>query len=441
MRNLPDDELMKRVKRKERQALSELYDRYAGLVYSFAWRALNDEAAAREIVQAVFLRLWTTESEYDPEKGRFSSWMLTIARRLAIDRLRRQRKEAGRTVHAPPETLEQVADRSETPEESAMRGGFRRRIRDVYRHLSDQQVQLLEQFYLAGIQLERIGGTLRPAARHGQEPASPDLENFAQASDGGGGLAMTGARHVCERCLEYVAGELDPAERVAFEGHLPGCPDCRREIAELGAVWEALQADMERKEPPRDLKSQVFAALDVLEGKRSPRMRPMPATRRKLTGLAVALAAIVTLVAGLLWRFGDGGPQQEPVPVWLENALAAPAAEMERLVPLRPAGEGAGDRAYGFACIVRQGEARQLVVYVFGARRTSGEEAYQVWLIRGGERQSAGTFRVDGERGIGVLAIPVRSGTVSFDTIGITLEPDARGSQPRGPKMFETGEG
>lgn len=156
MRNLPDDELMKRVKRKERQALSELYDRYAGLVYSFAWRALNDEAAAREIVQAVFLRLWTTESEYDPEKGRFSSWMLTIARRLAIDRLRRQRKEAGRTVHAPPETLEQVADRSETPEESAMRGGFRRRIRDVYRHLSDQQVQLLEQFYWQGYSLSEL---------------------------------------------------------------------------------------------------------------------------------------------------------------------------------------------------------------------------------------------------------------------------------------------
>ena len=60
MQNLSDYELMLLIKGKQHAALSVLYDRYAGLIYSFAWKALRDEPAARDIVQAVFLRLWTT---------------------------------------------------------------------------------------------------------------------------------------------------------------------------------------------------------------------------------------------------------------------------------------------------------------------------------------------------------------------------------------------
>ena len=70
---------------------------------------------------------------------------------------------------------------------------------------------------------------------------------------------------------------------------------------------------------------------------------------------------------------------------------------------------------------------------LFGAAETQGDEAYQVWLIKDGQRSSAGTFRVsDTSRGIGLLAMPIQGGKLDFDAIGITLEPDEHGSQPRG---------
>lgn len=98
MQNLSDYELMLLIKCRQHNALSILYDRYSSLVYSFAQKAIADESAVREIVQAVFLRLWTTQSAYDPDKGRFTSWLLTITRNITIDYLRKRRRGEAEVV-------------------------------------------------------------------------------------------------------------------------------------------------------------------------------------------------------------------------------------------------------------------------------------------------------------------------------------------------------
>ncbi|TLS48477.1 sigma-70 family RNA polymerase sigma factor [Paenibacillus antri] len=157
MLHLSDGELMRLVKAKRRAALSELYDRYASLVYSFALKAMREESAAREVVQTVFLRLWTTESEYDPEKGAFSSWLVTITRNIAIDRKRRIRREAERQAELAPERWERIPDETNvSPEELAIQSGMRQQIRTAYRHLSAQQIALLEHFYWNGYSLSEL---------------------------------------------------------------------------------------------------------------------------------------------------------------------------------------------------------------------------------------------------------------------------------------------
>jgi len=251
---------------------------------------------------------------------------------------------------------------------------------------------------------------------------------------------MTGPHPICDGLLEYVTGEIGDEEREAFERHLPDCEDCRREIETLTAAWEALPFDMERIKPPRDLKRQVFAALDVLEGKPAPGMRRFAGARRAWMASAAVLAAAFVLVAGgLLWGNVADWFRREAATFPPNPPAAVPVSEMEWSMPLQPA-EGAGDHGYGIACVVRQGGSKQFVVYVFGARRTIGKEAYQVWLVSGSERRSAGTFRVSDERGVGVLAVPLRAADpISFDAIGITLEPDADGFQPRGPRVFAGG--
>src|SRR6266496_5180978 len=86
--------LLQRVQAGDEDALLTLHSQFANLVFSVAYRVLNDQMAAEEVTQDTFMRLWKKSYTFDPEKGRFITWLLTVTRRLAIDLLRqRQRRE------------------------------------------------------------------------------------------------------------------------------------------------------------------------------------------------------------------------------------------------------------------------------------------------------------------------------------------------------------
>lgn len=90
----PELKLLEQIQVGDEEALVALHAQYANLVYSVAYRVLNDTGAAEEVTQDTFMRLWNKSYTFDPEKGRFITWLLTVTRRLAIDVLRqRQRRE------------------------------------------------------------------------------------------------------------------------------------------------------------------------------------------------------------------------------------------------------------------------------------------------------------------------------------------------------------
>ncbi len=90
----PELHLLQQIQVGDEEALVALHTQYANLVYSVAYRVLNDGMAAEEVTQDTFMRLWNKSYTFDPEKGRFITWLLTVTRRLAIDVLRqRQRRE------------------------------------------------------------------------------------------------------------------------------------------------------------------------------------------------------------------------------------------------------------------------------------------------------------------------------------------------------------
>jgi DNA-directed RNA polymerase specialized sigma24 family protein len=85
----PDDgALLHRITAGDSDALLTLHQRYVNLVYSMAWRVLQDVGLAEEVTQDIFMKLWQRSQLYDAERGPFSSWLLTITRFAAIDRLR-----------------------------------------------------------------------------------------------------------------------------------------------------------------------------------------------------------------------------------------------------------------------------------------------------------------------------------------------------------------
>ena len=71
-------------------AIRALYSRFGRPVYSLGLRLLGTREAAEELTQDVFLTAWRKAARFDPARGRLSTWLMTIAHNLAVDRLRRE---------------------------------------------------------------------------------------------------------------------------------------------------------------------------------------------------------------------------------------------------------------------------------------------------------------------------------------------------------------
>ena len=87
---LEDRQLMKDILRRVPDALDRLHKRYRAVLKSIIMQVLHDEAEADDVLQEVFLQVWDRAPSYSSGKGKLVSWLCTLARRRAIDRLRQQ---------------------------------------------------------------------------------------------------------------------------------------------------------------------------------------------------------------------------------------------------------------------------------------------------------------------------------------------------------------
>lgn len=83
-----DQEIMSGLLRRDQDALSQLHQRYRAILRSIIMQVLHDDAEADDVLQEVFLQVWDRADSYSAGKGRLVSWLCTLARRRAIDRLR-----------------------------------------------------------------------------------------------------------------------------------------------------------------------------------------------------------------------------------------------------------------------------------------------------------------------------------------------------------------
>lgn len=145
-----DAELARRLGDADEGALSQLYQRFGRPCYSLARRICVDEGLAEDVVQEVFLTLWRDPTRFDPSRGGFATWLLTLTHHRAVDVVRKEATIRRRMVAAP----EAGEDWSPTPVPGACQAAMERvaagQVRSALHRLPVEQRRALALSYFGG---------------------------------------------------------------------------------------------------------------------------------------------------------------------------------------------------------------------------------------------------------------------------------------------------
>lgn len=188
---ISDEALIARLAQGDLAALDHLYGRYARPVFSLALRVLGDSADAEEATQDVFERLWRYAPSFDPDRGRFGSWLLGMTHHVAVDRLRkRQRRPHTMSGEAAETATRMLSDTAADVSATTLRSLEAEQVRRALRSLPAEQQQAIELAYFGGLShLEiaaRLGdplGTVKARIRRGMERLRSALEGLGLAAD------------------------------------------------------------------------------------------------------------------------------------------------------------------------------------------------------------------------------------------------------------------
>ena len=134
----------------DRDALAALYDRYGRRVFALAARVLNDPIASEEVTQDVFMSVWRRGSSYSPEKGKFTTWLFSIAHNRTIDELRRRRRDLNRNNDDIEDHIS-LESREISPADAAVAQSEYAQVREALEVLPAEQRLVIEMSYFKGL--------------------------------------------------------------------------------------------------------------------------------------------------------------------------------------------------------------------------------------------------------------------------------------------------
>jgi len=151
-----DVDLLKAIARQDESALAELYDRYRVILFGLLVRILNSREEAEDVLQEVFLQVWRRAADFDENRGRPFTWLVTLARSRGIDRLRslgaRERVAIAGAREPSDEVSDAVAD--------AFKSEQRSLVNTALAQLPDEQKRPLMLAYFEGLTQSEIATKL-----------------------------------------------------------------------------------------------------------------------------------------------------------------------------------------------------------------------------------------------------------------------------------------
>ena len=160
--------LIERIVDRDDRAVAELYDRHRRLLFGLVLRILRDRSEAEEVLQEVFVQVWTRAETYNVALGPPAAWLVRVARNRAIDRLRANNVRL-RAVESAP-----LPDPADSPESTAELGERQRAVARALDSLPADQRLLIEQAYFLGLTQSELAekfklplGTVKTRVRTG----------------------------------------------------------------------------------------------------------------------------------------------------------------------------------------------------------------------------------------------------------------------------------
>ena len=182
---LSDEILVAQVACGDRSALEILYEHYAPTILGISLKILGDRAAAEDVLQETFWRVWQSAVTYQTQRGSVTAWLFGIARNLAIDAYRR-RKVRPQTTTKTTDTdviLDRMPDLTVDVAEQVQSNLRHERLRNALRNLPPGQLQVIEMAYFYGMTRQQISeatgealGTIHTRARLGLHKLREELE-------------------------------------------------------------------------------------------------------------------------------------------------------------------------------------------------------------------------------------------------------------------------
>ncbi|MEQ8245588.1 sigma-70 family RNA polymerase sigma factor [Fulvivirga sp.] len=142
---IEQDQLVQRLKARDKSALSYLYDNYSAAIYGAISRIINDEDVAEEVLQDAFMKYWDKIESYDASKGRLFTWMLNLARNLSIDKLRSKEIKKTQKTDDISNNVYNVESENLIHQNEESVG-----VKDLMKNLREEERKIVEMVYFKG---------------------------------------------------------------------------------------------------------------------------------------------------------------------------------------------------------------------------------------------------------------------------------------------------